>query len=89
MRVNWQDLWDELYRRIKTKNSWGKNEVLSLMDEIEKKELRRVSLLGDGSAFLRSQSAGGSSSGGDSLHSLEPQCESGTTPLIRAGQSNE
>lgn len=42
MKIDWLKLWDDLNAEIKKKNSWGKNELLSLMDELEKKEIRRI-----------------------------------------------
>ena len=42
MKMNWMAMWDELTKQISTKNSWGKNEILLLMDQIEKEEIRRI-----------------------------------------------
>lgn len=42
MKINWLELWDKLSDEIKKKNSWGKNEVVELMDSLEKKAVRSL-----------------------------------------------
>ena len=41
-RLQWLELWDHLRVRIEKKNSWGKNEVLSLMDSMERDAIRKL-----------------------------------------------
>jgi len=40
MKINWLKLWDSLRVEIEKKNSWGKNELTSMMDNLEKIEVR-------------------------------------------------
>lgn len=41
IRVQWFECWDELRERIQnTKTSWGRNELLELMIDIERRKVR-------------------------------------------------
>ena len=40
--MNWLSLWDSLAEKILEKNSWGKNELLELMTQLERDEVRRL-----------------------------------------------
>ena len=42
MRVNWLTCWDNFREKVKTKNSWGKNELLELMEYLERQEVRKA-----------------------------------------------
>lgn len=42
MRINWLELWDKLNEELQKKNSWGKNELLDLMNKIEKDAIRKL-----------------------------------------------
>lgn len=41
-QLNWMSLWDELQDKIQAKNSWGKNEIITLMNDLEKKMVRQL-----------------------------------------------
>lgn len=42
MRIDWRELWDELYKSFdEGKTSWGKNELMDHMDKLEKKAVRK------------------------------------------------
>jgi len=43
-RLQWMSLWDRLRDEFAKKNSWGKNEIIALMDRMEREELRRVEI---------------------------------------------
>ena len=40
--MNWLGLWDDLREKVLAKNSWGKNELLELMEKLERAEIRRL-----------------------------------------------
>lgn len=40
-RIQWLECWDELRERIQTGNtSWGRNQILDLMTDIERRKVR-------------------------------------------------
>jgi hypothetical protein len=41
-RLQWLACWDRLREYLERKNSWGKNEILALMDIIEREETRKA-----------------------------------------------
>lgn len=41
-RLNWMSLYDQLRVEIEKKNSWGKNEMIKLMDDLERKMVRQL-----------------------------------------------
>jgi hypothetical protein len=41
-RIQWLECWDELRERIQTGNtSWGRNQILDLMIDIERRKVRQ------------------------------------------------
>lgn len=41
-RLEWLTLWDKLRDELQKKNSWGKNEILAVMDDMERKAVREA-----------------------------------------------
>lgn len=45
-RIQWLECWDELRERIQTGNtSWGRNQILDLMIDIERRKVREAEQL--------------------------------------------
>lgn len=44
-RVQWMSLWDRLRKELETgSTSYGRNQLLALMDRLEREEVRRVEI---------------------------------------------
>ena len=42
-RIQWLECWDELRHRVIAGNtSWGRNQILELMDDIERRKVREA-----------------------------------------------
>lgn len=41
MTVNWQELWDSLRSGLSQRTTWGRNQILDLMNKIEQDAIRK------------------------------------------------
>lgn len=41
-RLQWLALWDQLREELSKKTSWGRNEIITKMEELERKMIRQL-----------------------------------------------